>query len=48
MDLAAVSQGLSNFCLRAVGAQLPLNIQSVESQPVENQLVESQPVEIAR
>ena len=34
MDLAAVSQGLSNFCLRAVGAQLPLNIQSDENPPV--------------
>ena len=48
MDLAAVSQGLSNFCLRAVGAQLPLNIQSLESQPLESQPVQSQPVEIAR
>ena len=48
MDLAAVSQGLSTFCLRAVGAQLPLNIQSLENPTLESQPVESQPVEIAR
>ncbi len=43
MDLATVSQGLSNFCLRAVGAPLPLNIRSLENPPVENL-----PTEIAR
>ena len=43
MDLATVSQGLSHFCLRAVGALLPLNIRSLENPPVENL-----PTEIAR